>query len=375
MTTLLDTESTDAALHALIIGVGDYPHLPGGTGTTTQADLGLGQVSTPVPSALAVCAWASTEYGNAVAPLGSIELLISAQNPYDVPGGGDPVDRATEANVRDAAQRWLQRADRNPGNIALFYFCGHGVEKDNQYLLLEDYGANRYQPTEASMDLNGFHTGMLNCKAGTQLFFADACRQVPWDLLKEIDPRGQTYITGNYQGNVDRDAPIMYATGFGDESHADPGQSTRFTQALLSGLRGAAAQVDNDEPPWEIRWLRLAECVQTLLTAAAAGTTQRMVTSGQARNALIAQLEEPPIVPLVVICDPSASSASTALRLAGADDGQVLFRRDPADGPWSLQAPAVNYKLIASALSGARAAERFLPLRPPGREIKLKVTT
>ena len=191
MTTLLDTETADTALHALIIGVGDYPHLPGGTGTTTQADLGLGQVSTPVPSALAVCNWASTEYGNAAAPLGSIELLISARDPYDVPLGGISVDRATEANVRDAVQRWLQRADRNPGNIALFYFCGHGVEKDNQYLLLEDYGANQYQPTEASIDLNGFHTGMLSCKAGTQLFFADACRQVPWDCSSRSTRAGR----------------------------------------------------------------------------------------------------------------------------------------------------------------------------------------
>ncbi|PZS34215.1 MAG: hypothetical protein DLM61_03950, partial [Pseudonocardiales bacterium] len=95
MTTLLDTDSAHAALHALIIGVGDYPYLPGGAGTTTQAHLGLEQVSTPVPSALAVCEWASTEYANEAAPLGSIELLISAREHYDVPFGAIPADRAT----------------------------------------------------------------------------------------------------------------------------------------------------------------------------------------------------------------------------------------------------------------------------------------
>jgi hypothetical protein len=374
MTTLRDTKAAGPALHALVIGVGDYPHLPGGSGTLTSADLQLGQASMPVPSALAITEWLLTEYHNERVALGSIEVLISPTQEFPLDSTIHTIETATKDHVSTAVQAWLTRANSDPGNVSVFYFCGHGVEKDTQYLLLEDYGANPFQPTEASIALGKFHTGMLSCAAGTQLFIADACRQVPWDLLKEIDPQGQAFVTGSYAGNTSRDAPIMYATGFGDESHGQPNEVTRFTQALIAALRGAAADSESIEPPWEIRWLRLAECIQTLLAESSTGTTQRMTTGGQARNALIAELAEPPIVPLTIRCNPDDASAHNALQLSLTTDPSVIvFSRAPAAGTWSVHPHAADYNLTATLATGTISGQLVIPVRPPKRTVTLQV--
>src|SRR5690348_1004793 len=125
MTAIHDDASSQPRTHALLIGVGHYPYLPGGGATTTATTLGLGQLASPPISAVRLAHWLINEFNNAQAPLGSVELLVSP-----APGGALPpwpAEGATLANVRAAYKRWLARCDLNPGNLALFYYCGHGV--------------------------------------------------------------------------------------------------------------------------------------------------------------------------------------------------------------------------------------------------------
>ena len=51
-------------LHALVIGVGDYPHLNNGTGALANDPLGLSQVTTPPVTALALADWLLGSYAN-----------------------------------------------------------------------------------------------------------------------------------------------------------------------------------------------------------------------------------------------------------------------------------------------------------------------
>jgi hypothetical protein len=81
---------------------------------------------------------------NQQAPLGSIELLLSpATINYELPDGGfKQVDAATTPNIQAAFNNWYARANKSEKNVAVFYFCGHGLESDVTLLLLEDFGSN-----------------------------------------------------------------------------------------------------------------------------------------------------------------------------------------------------------------------------------------
>ena len=61
-------------LHALVIGVNDYPHLIGGTGAPAPNTYGQGQLSSPGISAQAIADWFGQRHRNPSAPLGSVEL-------------------------------------------------------------------------------------------------------------------------------------------------------------------------------------------------------------------------------------------------------------------------------------------------------------
>lgn len=64
------------ATHVLVIGVGDYPHLNGGTGTLTELHGGMGQLTSCPESARAFATWVISDL-NAPAPLASVSLLLS----------------------------------------------------------------------------------------------------------------------------------------------------------------------------------------------------------------------------------------------------------------------------------------------------------
>ena len=201
---------------------------------------------------------------NSAAPLGSIELLMSTEDDFRY--GGTAVDRATLPNAQRSVQGWFNRCHGNAGNLALFYFCGHGLERDKQYLLLEDFGEAPLDPLAASIDLDRFHDGMAACAADSQVFLADACRQVPWDLIKTYGDMGTPLIPPRLGGNTDRNAPILRAAAQGRPAFGAPGEVTNFTRALLLALRGAGATEELDGTDrWVVRYLALASAVQTLL--------------------------------------------------------------------------------------------------------------
>ena len=50
------------AVHALVIGIGDYPHLIGGSGPLTPSHDGMQQLSSPPVSARAVADWLIADF-------------------------------------------------------------------------------------------------------------------------------------------------------------------------------------------------------------------------------------------------------------------------------------------------------------------------
>ena len=197
-------------LHALVIGVSRYPHLIGGGGDPAQDPLMLGQVTTPADTAREIAGWRTTGYGNPARPLGSVELLLSDDQPA-VAGAGP----ATMASIGQAVKRWRDRCSTQPDNIALFYFCGHGLAKDEQYLLPEDFGDPALAgPWQNCIDFEGLRLGLRSeCAARTQVFFVDACRETPFNVLTQVNVHGESLAGGRRFASGVRTQATYYATG------------------------------------------------------------------------------------------------------------------------------------------------------------------
>jgi hypothetical protein len=128
----VDPGTNTPMTHALIIGIGEYCHLPGGPRYQDQParyKLGLKQLTSPPASAEKLANWMvgklTNSHKNPKAPLGTVELLLSPQRYTDPQGNATQVDAATFGSIKTAFERWLKRCDRHPDNVSLFYFCGH----------------------------------------------------------------------------------------------------------------------------------------------------------------------------------------------------------------------------------------------------------
>jgi hypothetical protein len=244
-------------LHALVIGVACYPHLGGGDGTPANDPLGLSQVTTPAYTARAIVDWLTSRYKYAACPLGSIELLLSQEgNVPDEVGAMPNGETATMNAFEQAFGRWRHRCSSNKENIAFFYFCGHGLAKVDQYLLPEDFGdpaiADQWRNC---INFDAMRAGMRSCKAQTQLFFVDACRETPFGLLSQINVSGQSLNSASFSDSV-RCSAAYYATTDGRQAFGPPGGATYFSHALIDCLDGLAAT--NSQGKWQVNTYSLS---------------------------------------------------------------------------------------------------------------------
>lgn len=238
-----DVVSDKPRLHAFVIGVGDYPHLNGGiVGSLALDPLGLSQVTTPRFTAPAIAKWLLRDYKNAQCPLGSLEVLVSPGGQIALPGGGQAdAQRATMTNVEQSFAAWQARCSKHADNIALFYFCGHGLHKGEQFLLPEDFGNPRLPKRwKNCINFDGMRVGMRRCPAQTQLFFVDACRETPFGMLTQLTVEGDPLIDGAGVDDTVGCSAAYYATAQGKQAYGPANGVTFFGEAVLSCLNGVA---------------------------------------------------------------------------------------------------------------------------------------
>ena len=258
--TLLFPEAADKIvdqprLHAIVIGVANYPHLMGGAGPLAADPLNLGQVTTPRYTALEIVRWLMEDYRNKDKPLGSVELVLSPSEPVKNSAGvATPVETATFDNIDQAFSRWVQRCSANKDNIAFFYFCGHGLAKDEQFILPEDFKNPAILDNWRNcINFDATRVGMRSCKAQTQVFFVDACRETPFGMLTEVDVEGRKLISSSVGDSVKCSA-TYYATTEGKQAikegkiYADPVQ---FPEQMGTGVVDAIVRHSKGEtlPP------------------------------------------------------------------------------------------------------------------------------
>ena len=114
-------------LHALIVGVSQYPSLEGGA-TPVADPWGMGQLTSTASTAHMIAEWLKGAL--LPVPLATIRLLLSpAASEGHLAGIADP---ATLDNVIAEADAWRTDASSNRDSRTFFYFAGHGIQRNKE---------------------------------------------------------------------------------------------------------------------------------------------------------------------------------------------------------------------------------------------------
>jgi hypothetical protein len=383
-----DPETRSPATHAFIIGVGRYMHLPGGGGTTAANSFNLRQLESPPASARRIADWFMNEFHNPYQPLASLELLVSE------PGGvtqyqGKSVEEATLANIKAAHEKWCERGDRNKDNLLLFYFCGHGLGRGTETTLLaSDFGASALTPMKNTIHLDGMVWGMDRIAARNQIYFIDACRNVPHTLLRQTS-MGEALIEPieNTAFAVDRNFPIFYATSNDARAYGLRGDLSRFTSALLHCLDGLGSDdtpMRDDLPdptPWIVNTYALSQGLRSILKRENQKSDvpfQMFKVGGEDSGIALHYLNGKPYVPVQINVLPAEECEHASLRVF---DRLIMNHRPHcARGavrtpwPWEIKVPSGRYEVCADAIERSWIQKRCqFEARPPFRLVSVTV--
>lgn len=382
MTLLVDRKESGPGIHAMVIGVGHYPHLEGGS-TPRPDTLDLRQLTSPPVNALKVADWLRTKLSHPRAKLASVDLLVSARggpvSVADDQGATREIDPATMACIRSGVLGWIQRAHLDAGNVALFYFCGHGVAAGLMSgLLAEDFGDDHTDRTLLAnvVDLEELYLGMDQCRAEEQLFLIDACRATPAAIAERAmrGRIGESILTPSAKPRyAARDAPILYACQPGMTAYAQRDADSAFTRALLDSLDGAGAVLEGIG--WCVRTDSLLRAVNARLRRLAGDQNLPPQKAVQDRTSgyVFHRLAKPPSVPLSVGCHPQTAVDAAELVVSN----RLLSKRLPAPpkGRWAESFPAGSYDIAAEfpRKEFRDCALRDVLLHPPEHSIDLEV--
>lgn len=369
MTTVYLSPEDKPGTHVLIVGVGAYTHLSGGTAPATKT-LGMEQLSSPPVSAKAMVDWfvgplinpASPGFRNAQSPLLSVEALIAAATPASVQGpeGTVALDGATLDQVRIAYGRWRARLIKHPGSTGIFYFCGHGLSAAKQYALCQDLLVYEGAPFEKAFDINATLTALGKEAVDCDIhFWFDACRAVSAELLLTVGgrPMGLTELPATDE-TVERSHSFLQATGEGKLAFSKKNKASRFTQALLTSLGGYAGE-SRPGNKWEVGSGELHKAVKAFLKEEnkSADRKQSCAHDTWGEGLAIVQLSGPPKVKLSLDLSPKDMKAH----------GQLFYQR--CDGaaqksihPCSLGGLQVDVEVGFYNLGAEAPAGQFSPL-------------
>ena len=379
MTTLFDDEGGDPRTHLFVVGVGAYRHLAGGREPLDHLrGVRLSQLSSPPMSARALTDWFVGEMENPDTPLGSVELLLSPPDAYALPSGGSvDVEAATIGNIAEAFDAWFARCNRHQDNMAIFYFCGHGVLREVVALLAEDFGRSEQRPFEASVDFTMTFEGMAQSVARRQLYMVDACRQVMRSTLALQRIDATALAIGMFEREHHRDAPILYASAEDDRAYARSGRPTRLAEALLRGLAGLGSELVDGR--WVVTPRRLLEAASELVATESApdAPMQRPRLGGEHAGlaAALHRLPGPPKVPVTFECVPEEAMRLAELSLVSARDATRSYRRGPSPERWTLEVDPGDYDVAARFSTGdyRETVKPFVAMPPPPPPFPLEV--
>jgi hypothetical protein len=336
------------AAHALVIGVGGYDHLRGGVSNRKLPRASrygnLGQLTSPPRSAWAFAQFLRTSRPEDwAAPLSTVDLLISTAPGDDDPGGGGgPYERATRAAIQDAFDDWWDRCDHQ-GNVAVFYFCGHGFQATNQVLLASDFGSTG-NPWAQAFEFNKTRSAFMANRAATQIFLVDACREITTSNVEVPDPSAPPLREPETRQTeyCEHDLTIQ-STSRTQKAYGLEGAISYFTEAVLKAFEGGAARRENGQ--WWVKSDMFSGRIGKMVKLAG-GTEQRPVTTSSSSTRLY-RLDGVPKVILELACDPAEATGSADLACRRLGNGPRQQRERREFTAWQVHVPAGLYQLEA----------------------------
>ncbi len=377
-----EVKTEGPATHAIVIGVGRYPHLLDGSGPLTPSNEGMGQLTSTTVSARAIATWLIANLNDPNTPLASVCLLLSEVTPTPfgnpVTGAADEVPPATMANVEDAIKEWAERGNQDIRDRLLFFYSGHGMARDPDLaLLLEDYGADDANPLKAAISFREFRVGMDKFKATQQCFFLDACR-VATERMLTLGYRGEPiFLPDPYAESLGRTrkAPVFYSTLEGADAYSKAGQPSPFADGLIQALSGAGS--DDSEGEWQVTTPGLRDAIEFFMERA---TEQgypeaRVPAADELTTFTIHYLSAKPKSRVLVRTKPVEAGAEARLEYLDADD-QAIAGIPGRLGDW-LELPVGDYVFRLTFGPGDPRVPVLSPrttVRPIYRKVTLPVS-
>jgi hypothetical protein len=353
--------------HAIVIGVGDYPHLPGGSSKQkTQDHANMPQLTSPPISARKFASWLIESFEHPEKELATVSLLLSESKPkpFVNPRTKEKtkIELADFGNTDTAVQAWIKRGNLNPNNLLLFFFCGHGLALGKDLaLLLADYGASEFASLNGAIDFRGFRLGMNHCRASEQCFFVDACRTES-EIIKYA--RGRILIQPGARDPTWSELyqPIFYSTMYGYKAYSLPNEPSIYTEALLQSMQDLAAQDSTGH--WRVNTIRLLEAVDHVVRRRALELKMVVPPSGDAVSKIdLNRLQGPPKALLYVTTDPPEALRDVAIACKQEGFKVVNARLDFDKAELVVQLPAGSYDFTAT-FPGRPTCERSRHVNP-----------
>jgi hypothetical protein len=339
--------------HVIVIGIGQYDHLPGGSGEPTPHHLNLKQLTSPPASARKIASWFIEAYDCPEKPLGSVSLVLSEpaaeifKNPktgqsFNVPSG------LTE-EVRAALKAWLKRAEVDSDSRIILYLSGHGFAEGLDYFyLLRDYGEDPDDPLQGAMNYQRFVTGLAKRKPSNQFLLFDACRSTdPMITLNRtggqaffaVDPAGRLGVAQAMQ-----QCPI-FSTELDRQAFGMANEASLCARAFIRAMSGACSKKVGNA--WYVTTDRIVEALSDLQNRELKNMAQAMKTkasetmkqsadgNSHARIAL-RKIAGTPAIPVFVRLKNAALAPAFRIRaVRGAHPPWTIS--DPGSAGWKAQ--------------------------------------
>jgi hypothetical protein len=276
------SEANEPGVHALIIGISEYPFMAGGARSgDVSNNYGLGQLYVSAKTAARLFGWLRARDSFAERPLKSCRLLLSPQHgreaEYVAAVAGENFDLPDFESVRRNIIAWAdefrrQRSAQFQANASIFFFSGHGLEySSTPSIVARDF----LDPTsgEAGLQYNvailGLRNALRTYNLSASFFFIDACRNVPFGLMT-VNPVGDPVLKPSTTF-VTTPRPLAWiqatSTGAFAYSPADvEADGTFFGQALINALSGyppAFVPYDLEKDPCQLRFGQFESFVKT----------------------------------------------------------------------------------------------------------------
>lgn len=367
----------EPGVHALIVGVSDYEHLPPADAPGEDQTFSLRRLTSAAGTAAQIAAWLIANPTRLPRPLATVRLLLAPsaserQRHKQLCALATP---PSMANFLIAAEAWRKDAAKSTENAVLFFFSGHGMQGPaaDEVLALQDFGAPGGSPLRMAVTTNSLVAGMAptaTCPdiARLQLYFVDACRDSSRVLRKQEAAQATDAFMYERALRDDRQVPKYYAAIPGARARAVPDGTTLFGEAVLRCLGGAGGERMSGPAGWHVSVGSLGRAL-AMIGAEMRRRDPDIQFDPQPRgdpSTSIVSLEEAPDVEVTLAIQPTAAAGWTSLAVRDGRGEPVHLPTPLHPNPYSCPWPAGAYAVdIEDQASGTRSAGEYTEVLPP----------